>query len=203
MRQCRRGHHVGRPRPDGAGTNHGPPSPQLLRIGDGGCGHRLLVMRPKGGKLVPGRVERLAETGNIPVAEDGPHAREIAHLCRRGIDELTGQIANRRLRRGASNRLHTATAVRALCHAFAKRENVAAIALTASASLIESANQARATFWKMVRPIAKPLTIPNGATLPKHATSSVSGCASPRSRTPRHSGSSCLIVSLMACQCAA
>src|SRR5258708_21275774 len=92
-------------------------------------------------------VQRLTETGNIAVAENGPHAGKIAYFLRAPRHVLVRQIANRRLRRCASHGLHggivfgslppcpLARAVcRALCPALARLETLANIPPPASLS---------------------------------------------------------------------
>ena len=189
MRQRRRRHHVGGAGSDGTGANHCALPSRLFCKGDGGVGHGLFVMGSIRGNLILRRVQRFAEAGDIAVAENGPNARKISHFCRMRSHILARQVSNRRLRGRASNRFHVATTARALRHAFTNVENLRAIASMAALSLIESANQARATSWKTVRPIAKPFTTSNGAAAAKQAMSSASDAACPSSSTPRHSGS--------------
>src|SRR5258708_24598314 len=114
-------------------------------------------------------VQRLTETGNIAVAENGPHAGKIAHFLRAPRHVLVRQIANRRLRRCASYGLHggivfgsppPSALCPALCHALARLENFADIPPQAPLSLSNPANHAPATSWKIVLPPATPPTTP-------------------------------------------
>src|SRR5258708_29784330 len=99
-------------------------------------------MRPIRRQQIARRVQRLPETGNIAVAEYGPHTREIAYFARAPRHVLVRQIPNRRLRRGASYGLHLC---RAPCHALARLENFADIASHAALSLRNPANQTPST----------------------------------------------------------
>ena len=57
--------------------------------------HRLLVMATIGGQLILHTIERLAQTCDIAMPENGPDPCDI---CLAGFILLRGQIANHRLR---------------------------------------------------------------------------------------------------------
>ena len=67
-----------------------------LGEGDGGMGHGLLVVGAIGRQRLARRVQRLAEAGDVAVAEDGPDAGEVGHLDAVDVDELARQVAHER-----------------------------------------------------------------------------------------------------------
>ena len=72
--------------------------------GDGGVGHRLLVVSPEGWQLGAGSVEGLAEPGDVAVAEDRPHAGEEGRLAPVHVGALRAQVPDERLRELAVKR---------------------------------------------------------------------------------------------------
>ncbi len=106
MRQRRRRHHVGGPRPDRGRAGHHPPPRRGLGEGDRGVGHRLLVMGTKSRQALAGRREGLAEPGDIAVAEDRPDAGEERQLGAIDLGPLGGEIAHQRLGHGQTDRVH-------------------------------------------------------------------------------------------------
>ena len=80
MRDAGRGDHVGRAGADRGERDHDLPALPRLGEADRGQRHRLLVLAAPGRQLVLDRLQRLAEAGDVAVAEDREHARETAAL---------------------------------------------------------------------------------------------------------------------------
>ena len=133
----------------------------------------------------PHAVQRLADAGDVAVAEDRPHAFDVALAV---LVRLHRKPAHHRLRGGEVDRSHF-TFSRALSQTPHSRANRCAIAATASASGVSPFNQARATSPKIVRPTAKPFTKGNFAASANEAASSASGASRPSTTTPRVRGS--------------
>ncbi|MNS28661.1 hypothetical protein D3C72_606450 [compost metagenome] len=104
------GDHVGRAGTDGGGADHRPLATHLLGVGDSGVGHPLFVVGAPGRQDVAVRLQGLAQTGDIAVAEDGPAAGEIGDFGAIDDDVLRGQPANGGLGGGQANRGHGQTA---------------------------------------------------------------------------------------------
>src|SRR3546814_8352460 len=83
--------HIGRTRPDRARADHRPAAAHLLGISDRGVRHRLLVMRAPGRQPVARGMERLAQPGDVAVAEDRPGPCEKGCLPLAVIDRLRRQ----------------------------------------------------------------------------------------------------------------
>src|SRR5690606_23747028 len=135
---------------------------------------------PVGRQTVAHAVQRLAEPGDISVAENRP-APGNQRLPLRVL--LGGQVAHHCLRRGQTNcRGHAASlraAARALSQIAQRRAKLPAMAVTAAVSSMPPAIQASAVATKMVRPTAKPFTNLCRAASAKLAASSSSPAPRP------------------------
>jgi hypothetical protein len=123
VRERGRRDHVGRARADRRRARHHAAAHVRLGEGDRRVRHRLLVVRAVGRQDVAMRVQRLAEAGDVAVAEDRPHAAEQLLAV---LDAQRGEPAHERLRRGQSDRLHATLRAppRAACHASISASNV-------------------------------------------------------------------------------
>ena len=99
-------HHVCRTRADGGGDRHGAAAAQLLRIGDGRMGHGLLVLAAIDRQFVADTIKRLADAGDIAMAENGPHAGDVGFAM---FIHLRCQVTNHGLRSRQSDCLHAAS----------------------------------------------------------------------------------------------
>ena len=119
----RGGDHVGGARPDRGGDGVRAAAALGLGVGDGGVGHRLLVLAAPGRERVADAVQRLADAGDVAVAEDRPDALDEALVV---LGHLDRQPAHHRLRRGQADRCHRfphvlhATASRAVARALSQ-----------------------------------------------------------------------------------
>ena len=102
----RGGHHVRRARPDRRRRDHDPPAAHGLGVGDGGEGHRLLVVAAVGRQLVLDRLERLAKRRHVAMAEDREDAREDRHVLAVDPRPLREQPLHDGLGGGQPDRLH-------------------------------------------------------------------------------------------------
>ena len=134
------GDHVERAGADRGGDRHGALAVQRLGVGDGGVGHALLVVAAPGREVVAGGVERLADAGDVAVAEDRPAAGEEGHAV---LVELAGEVADHRLGGGQADRLHAAAPFRARASSQMRqrRSYFPAMSSTASASVIAPPSQ--------------------------------------------------------------
>ena len=120
----RGGDQVGRARADRGGDGMGAAAAPGLGVGDGGMGHGLLVLAAPGGERLADAVQRLADAGDVAVAEDRPDALDEAPAV---LGRLHAQPAHHRLRRGQPDRCHRfphvlhATASRAAARAASQR----------------------------------------------------------------------------------
>ena len=95
MGHRRRGYHVRGTWADRGRAGHHPAAPARLGEGDRGQCHRLLVVRTQCRQTLPCRVQRLAQAGDVTVAENCENARkermfvaiDLARLCREEADE--------------------------------------------------------------------------------------------------------------------
>ncbi len=78
MRKARRRHHVQRARTDRRGDSHRLAPLRRLGIGDGGMGHRLLIMAAPGWQNVAHAVQRLADARHVAMTEDRPDTLDEA-----------------------------------------------------------------------------------------------------------------------------
>ena len=106
-----RGDHVQRTRADRRGRGHEAAAEARLGEADRGMRHRLLVMSAEGRQAVPDAMQRLAETGDVAVAEDRPDAFDEAAAI---LGPLQRQPAHHGLRGGEADRGHLASPSRAL-----------------------------------------------------------------------------------------
>ena len=152
-------------------------APALLGVGDRGMRHRLLVLAAPGRQRVADAVQRLADAGDVAVAEDRPDALDEALAV---LGHLHAQPAHHRLR--AVSRIvplmpfplfvfHATPPARspALVPDRAEPGVAPAISATAASSATSPFIQARATSPKIVRPTAKPLTRSKPAAVSKLA----------------------------------
>ena len=65
--------------------------------------HGLLVVRAPGRQDVPAFAQRLAQTGDVAVAEDGEDTGAERHLFAVDLDALGDQVADQRLRHRQSH----------------------------------------------------------------------------------------------------
>ena len=91
------GHHVRGAGANGRRRDHDLPAPARPREAERGEGHGLLVLSAPGGQLVANRLERLRETGHVPVTEDSEHAREQPLASRLRLHPLIAEVAHERL----------------------------------------------------------------------------------------------------------
>ncbi len=105
-RDAGRRHHVHRARPDRRGGDHDLAPAHRLREADRRERHPLLVLAPEGRQLLPRLVEREAEPGHVPVAEDREDAREERRLAAVDLRPLGDQEPDDRLGGGEPDRLH-------------------------------------------------------------------------------------------------
>ena len=96
--ECCGRHHVGRARADRGRRRHEAAAETRLGEGDRGMRHRLLVVRAVGRQLVADLVERLADAGDIAMAEDRPDAAEDRQLLAVDHGHLPRHEAGQRLR---------------------------------------------------------------------------------------------------------
>src|SRR6185437_15389912 len=102
----RRRHHVESAWTYGAGADHGAPPPRGFREGDRGMSHGLLVV-PAEGRQGPARgVQRLTQSRDVAVAEDGPRPGKVAHRGAAFVDVLAGEIPHGELSGGETNPRH-------------------------------------------------------------------------------------------------
>ena len=71
-----------------------------LREGDRRVRHRLLVVRTVGRQFGAMAIQRLADAGDVAVAEDRPHAAEQRDLASVADRSLRGEKPDERLRHG-------------------------------------------------------------------------------------------------------
>src|SRR5579864_7790779 len=83
-----------------------------LSEGDRSTRHRLLVVGAQDRQAIPDGVERLAEPGDIAVAEDRPDSCEQGLLLAVGLDALRTEIASQGLRHRQPDRSHRALPLR-------------------------------------------------------------------------------------------
>ncbi len=103
----RRGrHHVGRPGSDRAGARHHALPPRGLGEGDGRVRHCLLVVRPEGRQDLARLPQRLAQSGDVAVAEDRPDAGKKRLDASVELGSLGREIAHHRLCRGEAEGGH-------------------------------------------------------------------------------------------------
>ncbi len=156
VRQRRGGHHVGRAGTDRRRARHHPPAHVGLGVGDRRVRHRLLVVRAVGRQLVAMPIERLADAGDVAVAEDREHAAEQRPDAGAGLGRQRRQIAHQRLRRRQPHRAaHAAASLmqaaaprrtlspRASRHAPISASKFARTARTSAASSISPASHLR------------------------------------------------------------
>ena len=98
--------HVGRAGPDRGRAGHHAPAARGLGEGDRRMRHRLLVMGAVGRQRLARGVKRLAEPGDIAVAEDGEHALDEPLLAAVDLHLLRAEEADHRLRGRQSDCLH-------------------------------------------------------------------------------------------------
>ena len=79
--------------------------PSCLGVGDRGIGHALLVVAAVGGEELALGMERLADAGDVAVAEDRPAAGDEGHAL---LVELVADVADGGLGRGQADGLHAA-----------------------------------------------------------------------------------------------
>ena len=173
-----------------------PAAPLGLGVGDGGMGHGLLVLAAPGRQRVADAVQRLADAGDVAVAEDRPDALDEALAL---LGHLHAQPAHHRLRRGQPDRsAHRFPPLCPSAHATASRAAARALSQMRAEPCVArghlgdrlgvgdlAAIQARATSPKIVRPTAKPLTRSKPAAVSKLAASSASGASRPSTTMPR------------------
>ncbi len=187
------------PGPIERGRRHHAAAETRLGVGDRGMRHRLLVVGAEGRQLVAHLIERLADAGDIAVAEDRPDAAEERQRSRRrsrssaapgsgsapapssgewscsscfppaALMPLSGRARQARPR----------SAFRSArpCRRSPPRRSCVPASHSSAASA------------KIVRPTAKPLTIGALAVAAKAASSSCCGASRPSSTMPRHHGS--------------
>ena len=106
MRDAGGGHHVERAGADRAGRDHDLAAPLGFGVGDAGQRHRLLVLAAPGRQPVLDRLERLAEAGDVAMAEDREHAAEQRRLLAFEHGALGAQPLHQRLGHRQPDRLH-------------------------------------------------------------------------------------------------
>ena len=89
--------------------DHDLAAPHRLGEADRGERHRLLVLAAPGRQLVLDRLQRLAEAGDVAMAEDGENAGEERHLAPVDDGLLGSQVADQGLRHGQPDGLHVMT----------------------------------------------------------------------------------------------
>ena len=99
-RERRAGDHVRRARPDRRRARERAEPVALARVAGGDVDHRLLVARRVVGQQVVVLLQRLAEAGDVAVAEDAEAAGEEALAPPVALDVLGGEEADERLRDG-------------------------------------------------------------------------------------------------------
>ncbi len=110
VRHAGRGDHVRRARSDRRGRRHDLTAAHGLAVGRRGECHALLVLAAPRRQLVPAFFERVAETGDVAVAEDPVDAGEqwrggaVAEFCRLG-----NQMGDDRLGDGHASSAHSRT----------------------------------------------------------------------------------------------
>ncbi len=97
------------PGPDRRRARHHPPPEMRLRIRNRRVRHRLLVVRTVRRQRGTMPVKRLAESGDVSVAEDRPHAGEERDLAPIVDRALCGQITDQRLRHRQPDHRHHVT----------------------------------------------------------------------------------------------
>ena len=119
-------------------------------VADRGVHHRLLVARHVIRKQVGPLEQGLTYTGDVPVSEDPPHAREEPVLDAVALDVLRGEESHERLRhreaRHAETRRASTVSISSsvgIASAHANREATIAPAAFASASVRASRHPAR------------------------------------------------------------
>ena len=112
MGDAGRGDHVGGARPDGTGGDHDLAAALGLGEGDRGERHRLLVLAAPGRKLLLHGLERLAQAGDVAMAEDGEHAGEQRRVLAIDYGALGDQVLDQGLGHGETNGLHRAASSR-------------------------------------------------------------------------------------------
>ena len=103
MSDRRRSHEVRGPGTDRRGHRHRAPAVRRLRECDGDMRHALLVVTAPRRQVVPCRLQRLAQTGHVPVAENGPYPGDERYA---GLDQLGRDVAHQSLRRGQPDTVH-------------------------------------------------------------------------------------------------
>ena len=103
-RRCR--DHVGGAGADRGGARHDLAAVVDLGEGDGGVDHRLLVVGAVGRQVIPGRVQGLAQTGDIAVTENGPDAGEQRHLGAVDVGLLGDEVPDQGLGHGQPHSAH-------------------------------------------------------------------------------------------------
>ena len=101
VRQCRRGHHVCGAGADRGGHRLRPAAAVGLGVGNSGVRHRLLVLAAPGWKRGADPVQRLADAGDVAVAEDRPYALDEALAV---LGHLHAEPPHHRLRCGQADR---------------------------------------------------------------------------------------------------
>jgi hypothetical protein len=86
-------------------AGHEAPPKARLGEGDRRMRHRLLVVGAIGRQFVAHLVERLADAGDVAVAEDRPHAAEDRHHLAVDHGHLPCEVARQRLRHGQADGL--------------------------------------------------------------------------------------------------
>ncbi len=103
--QRRGGQEVGGAGPGARGAEHEALAQPLFGIGGGREAHAHLVLAAIERQRVARLVESLAEAGDVAVPEDAEAAAADAPLLAVDLDELRGEMADDRLRRGEADRV--------------------------------------------------------------------------------------------------
>ena len=172
-----------------------PAAALRLGVGDRRVRHRLLVLAAPGRQRVADAVQRLADAGDVAVAEDRPDALDEALAV---LGHLHAQPAHHRLRGGQSDRplMPSPPVLRLMppsparppapCPRSRRAARIAAPSRRPPRRRsIAPVSQARAASPKIVRPTAKPFTRSKPAAVSKLAASSASGASRPSTTMPR------------------
>ena len=210
MSQCCGRDHVDRAGADRRGGSHDAAAEVRLGVAYRRMRHRLLIVGAEGRQLVAIFIERLADAGDIAMAEDRPDAAEQRQRLAVDLGLLARKEPRQRLRHRQANGLgHDRFLPLPLCRLLAARgkpgfgELLEAPGHVGDRRIVATCVRpihCSAASLKMVRPTAKPLTIGALAVAAKAASSSCCGASSPSSTTPRHHGSLPAITASIFCQ---
>ena len=103
MGDGRCGHHVRGARSNGACGDHDLATLLDLGVCDSGQCHRLLVLAPPNGQLIPVPVESFSKAGDVPVTEYAEHPCKKRDFLVLNDGPLAAQVTHQRLRHRQSN----------------------------------------------------------------------------------------------------